>query len=49
MTFTPMLDVLPEAQRALWPALGALPDSLVLYGGTRALRLGHRRGGLPCI
>ena len=22
MTFTPMLDVLPEAQRALWPALG---------------------------
>ena len=43
MTFTPMLDVLPEAQRALWPALGDLPDSLVLYGGTAlALRLGHR-------
>ena len=43
MTFTPMLGVLPEAQRALWPALGDLPDSLVLYGGTAlALRLGHR-------
>ena len=43
MTLTPMLDVLPEAQRALWPALGDLPDSLVLYGGTAlALRLGHR-------
>lgn len=43
MTFTPMLDVLPEAQRVLWPALGDLPDSLVLYGGTAlALRLGHR-------
>ncbi len=43
MTFTPMLDVLPEAQRALWPALGDVPDSLVLYGGTAlALRLGHR-------
>ncbi len=43
MTFTPTLDVLPEAQRALWPALGDLPDSLVLYGGTAlALRLGHR-------
>jgi len=43
MTFTPRLDVLPEAQRALWPSLGDLPDSLVLYGGTAlALRLGHR-------
>ena len=43
MTFTPIRDVLPEAQRALWPALGDLPDSLVLYGGTAlALRLGHR-------
>ncbi len=43
MTLTPMLDVLPEAQRALWPALGDLPVSLVLYGGTAlALRLGHR-------
>lgn len=43
MTFTPMLDVLSEAQRALWPALADLPDSFVLYGGTAlALRLGHR-------
>ena len=43
MTFTPTPDVLPEAQRALWPALGDLPDSFVLYGGTAlALRLGHR-------
>lgn len=43
MTFTPRLDVLPQAQRALWTALGDLPDSLVLYGGTAlALRLGHR-------
>ena len=43
MTFTPRLDVLPPAQRALWPALGDLPHSFVLYGGTAlALRLGHR-------
>ena len=43
MTFTPRLDVLPEAQRAVWPALAGIPDSFVLYGGTAlALRLGHR-------
>ena len=43
MTFTPRLDVLPDAQRALWPALSEIPDSCVLYGGTAlALRLGHR-------
>ena len=43
MTFTPRLDVLPDAQRALWPALSDIPDSCVLYGGTAlALRLGHR-------
>ena len=43
MTFTPRLDTLPNAQRALWPALGDIPDSCVLYGGTAlALRLGHR-------
>ena len=41
--FEPLLDVLPEAQRELWPTLVALPDSYVLYGGTAlALRLGHR-------
>ncbi len=34
---------LPPAQRELWPALGAIPDDFVLYGGTAlALRLGHR-------
>ena len=38
-----MLDILPEAQRELWPALVDIPDSYVLYGGTAlALRLGHR-------
>ena len=41
--FEPLLDVLPEAQRELWPTLVAIPDSYVLYGGTAlALRLGHR-------
>ena len=39
----PILDILPQAQRELWPALVAIPDSYVLYGGTAlALRLGHR-------
>ena len=39
----PMLDILPEAQRELWPALVEVPDNFVLYGGTAlALRLGHR-------
>ena len=39
----PKLDVLPEAQRELWPALIDIPASYVLYGGTAlALRLGHR-------
>ncbi len=38
------MDVLPPAQRALWPQLGPLADlGFVLYGGTAvALRLGHR-------
>lgn len=43
-TFTPRLNILPEAQRQLWPALDET-DSLgfVLYGGTAiALRVGHR-------
>ena len=44
MTFTPRLDVLPDEQRELWPALAYVPESFVLYGGTAlALRLGHRR------
>jgi hypothetical protein len=41
--FTPRLEVLPTAQRALWPRLADVPRSFVLYGGTAlALRLGHR-------
>ena len=44
MTLSPRLDVLPDAQRALWPALASVPRSFVLYGGTAlALRLGHRQ------
>ena len=43
MTFRPRLDVLPAAQRRLWPALADVPDTFVLYGGTAlALRLAHR-------
>ncbi|MDE0026042.1 MAG: nucleotidyl transferase AbiEii/AbiGii toxin family protein [Spirochaetaceae bacterium] len=39
----PILDILPKAQRELWPALVEIPDNFVLYGGTAlALRLGHR-------
>jgi Nucleotidyl transferase AbiEii toxin, Type IV TA system len=43
-SFTPHFDILPKAQRALWPLLAALaPLGYVLYGGTAvALRLGHR-------
>src|SRR5690242_19618829 len=42
-TFAPRLDVLPEAQRRLWPELRAVPDDFTLYGGTAiALQLGHR-------
>jgi hypothetical protein len=40
---SPRFDVLPPAQRALWPELARLPRSFVLYGGTAlALHLGHR-------
>lgn len=44
-TFTPRLDVLPSAQRDLWPELrGTAERGLVLYDGTAiALRLGHRQ------
>lgn len=36
-------DILPEAQRRLWPYLASFQDRFVLYGGTAvALRLGHR-------
>lgn len=42
--FQPHWEVLPPAQRAIWPQLAATTDlGLVLYGGTAtALRLGHR-------
>jgi Nucleotidyl transferase AbiEii toxin, Type IV TA system len=42
--FTAHLDILPAAQRQVWPALGvATALGFVLYGGTAiALRLGHR-------
>jgi hypothetical protein len=43
-TFTPRLDILPEAQQRLWPELRDLPSSFTLYGGTAvALYLGHRQ------
>ncbi len=42
--FTPRVDILPEAQRRLWPELGDTPREFTLYGGTAiALRLGHRQ------
>lgn len=42
--FEPKLDILPEAQRRLWPELMDVPESFTLYGGTAlALRLGHRQ------
>lgn len=44
MTFTPRIDILPPAQRALWHELSTTPDNFILYGGTAlALRLGHRQ------
>lgn len=44
MTHFPRLDILPAAQRTLWPELADLGrHSFVLYGGTAAaLYLGHR-------
>lgn|ERR1700722_6016133 len=44
MTSFPRLDVLPPAQRQLWPELAKVTDqAFVLYGGTAiALYLGHR-------
>lgn len=43
-TFKPRLDILPAAQRRIWPELKGLADlGYVLYDGTAiALRLGHR-------
>jgi len=40
----PRTDILPLAQKALWPALRTLEHGFVLYGGTAiALRYGHRQ------
>jgi hypothetical protein len=41
--FYPRIDILPAAQKRLWPELSQVPDEFVLYGGTAlALHLGHR-------
>ena len=42
--FKPRMDMLPPAQRRLWPELRRAPGlGFTLYGGTAiALRLGHR-------
>lgn len=42
--FKPRMDILPLAQKRLWPELGNAPKlGFTLYGGTAiALRLGHR-------
>jgi hypothetical protein len=42
--FSPRLEILPAAQRKLWPELAETPDEFTLYGGTAiALRLAHRQ------
>lgn len=43
-SFSPLLQILPPAQRLLWNDLGSAVElGFVLYGGTAiALRLGHR-------
>src|SRR5882757_48362 len=41
--FRPRLDILPAAQKRLWPELAQTPDHFTLYRGTAiALRLAHR-------
>jgi len=43
MTFGPHMEILPAAQREVWPLLEEFKDDFVLYGGTAiALRVGHR-------
>ena len=42
--FSPRLDILPPAQKSLWPDLAQTPTHFTLYGGTAiALRLSHRQ------
>jgi hypothetical protein len=44
LTFSPRLEILPAAQRRLWPELAQTPAEFTLYGGTAiALRLAHRQ------
>src|SRR5262245_56625039 len=42
--FEPRIEILPPAQKEIWPQLAPAPDlAFVLYGGTAvALHLGHR-------
>jgi hypothetical protein len=43
-SFSPRLEILPAAQRRLWPELAETPGEFTLYGGTAiALRLAHRQ------
>ena len=43
-SFDPRIDILPAAQRRLWPELVETPGCFTLYGGTAlALRLAHRK------
>ena len=42
--FSPRLDILPDAQKRLWPELAQTPDDFTLYSGTAiALHLAHRQ------
>ena len=42
--FSPHLEILPPAQRQLWPELDQVPTEFTLYGGTAiALQLGDRQ------
>lgn len=42
--FDAKIDILPPAQRELWPELSRAPAHFILYGGTAlALRLAHRQ------
>ena len=34
MAYVPKLDILPAAQRELWPEMSATPRNFTLYGGT---------------
>lgn len=43
MPFIPKIEILPEAQKAIWPHLSLIPSHFTLFGGTAvALRYGHR-------